>query len=721
MLVNIIQNTISSFRSALAAAEVITTNLKMWLGFETSETLGRELNDLTWVANGGWSINGDIASNDGSGSTLTNAILQVGNTYEFKCKLSSYTSGDFRLMLGSNTISTNFSSTDEFTFIGVCTGDGNARVQSLSGNGSLSISSLSIKKLTITPDKSGNNNVGQLFTGKALYFDGAGYYVDISGFSMSGNNATFAFWAYIEENIKGDYFFDFHSSTTRFILGFGQTSRELALYSKNNQGGAWHDFGDPPQDQWVRIVLTVNGTTAKCFVDGVQLGTDKTISTYVFSSATTTHIGARYEPETSPKFYDGLLSDFQIYNSVWSTDDIAYDYANPQNLVTDRDNPTIALSNLKAYWAMSEGAGSFTYNSAIALGSEEVENGYFSTETTDWSEGTGWDIDVVNNKANVNATSFTDLYQNIGAVSGGTYKIEFKVSDYVSGSVQVTLGYGGSGVGSATVDDDGVYEAIVTTNPTNPHTVYISTRTATTQLSIDYISVKEVSAGTINGATYELAQPRIPQLGMMNWSKPTIGSNVVTLIPDPNNTSQDILGNAVRDRLNSFNLDGSGYAEVADDTDLDIGTGAFTMECWVKADFENTGSGFNNIFILGGEISDTNTTSISINSTKLLAQVSDKELNADSNYTIGDWYHVCVTRDGSNLCTLYIDAEAQLDTETTSASITNTSTKLIGRDTLTSRFYKNLISDVRLYKGKALSGTEIENNFNAGLSAHTND
>ena len=43
MLVNIIQNTISSFRSALAAAEVITTNLKMWLGFETSETLGREL------------------------------------------------------------------------------------------------------------------------------------------------------------------------------------------------------------------------------------------------------------------------------------------------------------------------------------------------------------------------------------------------------------------------------------------------------------------------------------------------------------------------------------------------------------------------------------------------------------------------------------------------------------------------------------------------------
>lgn len=122
---------------------------------------------------------------------------------------------------------------------------------------------------------------------------------------------------------------------------------------------------------------------------------------------------------------------------------------------------------------------------------ELVVNGDFSTDTTDWSKSAGWSIS--NDKARVNATSFTDLSQNIGAVSGGTYKIEFKVSDYVSGSVQVMLGYGGSpSVGSAIVIDDGVYEAMVTTNPTNPHTVYISTITATTQLSIDYISVKEV-------------------------------------------------------------------------------------------------------------------------------------------------------------------------------------------------------------------------------------
>ena len=109
--------------------------------------LGEELNDLTWVNNSGWFINGDTASSNSDGSTLTNTILEIGKTYQFKCKLSSYTSGNFRLMLGGSTISSNFSGTDEFTFTGVCTGDRNARVQSLSGIGSLSISSLTIKEV----------------------------------------------------------------------------------------------------------------------------------------------------------------------------------------------------------------------------------------------------------------------------------------------------------------------------------------------------------------------------------------------------------------------------------------------------------------------------------------------------------------------------------------------------------------------------------------------
>jgi hypothetical protein len=615
MLVNIIQNTISSFRSALAAAEVITTNLKMWLGFETSETLGTEE-----VVNGdfatdlsNWSIansdsthtvihtsNGARFQADTSDATFTftsgTANIVSGRRYQIKVVISEYQGSNGIKIQSSATGNVNylFDSVDTFTYSFTAVSNSSNPIQFYrnGANVDITIKSVSLKELTqFTPDKSGNNNVGELFTGKALYFDGAGYYVDISGFSMSGNNATFAFWAYIDSNITGEYFFDFHSSTTRFVFGFGQANQELALYS-----GGWAFFGDPPQDQWVRIVLTVKGTTAKCFVDDVQLGDDKTISTYDFSSPTTARIGSRYIPFPSPKYYNGLLSDFQVYNKAWLNEDIAYDYANPQNLVTDRDNTTIALSNLKAYWAMSEGAGSLTYDS--------------------------------------------------------------------------------SGEGNN---------------------------------------------GTIYGATYEPAQPRIPQLGMMNWSKPTIGSNVVTLIPNPNNTSQDILGNAIRDRLNSFNLDGTGYAEVADDADLDFGTGDFTLECWLRID------GNTDRRLLDKRNTTSGYTLYLTKSNVLKLELNDGTGNTGfdltSSLNSNTWLHLAIVCDRSANATCYVNKAAQTPVSISSknGNIDSTSNLIIGADAPDglSLFSTDIISDVRLYD-RALSSTEVENNYNAGLSAHTN-
>ena len=604
---------IISFTNVIGAIQslvkiVITDNLKMWLGFETSETLGRELvvdgdfsSSDNWTLQSAWSISNNKALYDDSiESYIVQNGLDVsrGKTYQLSFDISdSPISAVFRIYFGTNTsVSVSPKTTREngsyvITFKQLTNESGLTFFGYPDGT-TFSLSNVSLKETQITPDKSGNNNVGSLLTGKALDFDGVEDYVDVSDFSMSGNNATFAFWAYIRDNATGDYFFDFRSSSSRFILGFGQSSQELAVYS-----GGWYDFGDPPKDQWVRIVLTVKGTIAKCFVNGVQLGTNKTISTFDFSSATTTHIGARYTPETFPKWYDGLLSDFQVYDKSWFNDDIAYDYANPQNLVTDRDNTTIALSNLKAYWAMSEGAGSLTYDSS----------------------------------------------------QGG-------------------------------------------------------------------------NNGTIYGATYVDAQPRIPQLGMINWAKSTPESDEVTLIPNPNNTSQDILGNAVRDRLNSFNLDGSGYAEVADDDDLDLGQGDFSVEAWVKFEYKNQGSSVNTIYSNGEEFNDTNTFSlVSASTNNIRFYVNASLCESTSTFSTNQWVHVVGTRiQGTNGVKLYINGNKTPEaTATNNNTVTNSFDKTIGRDTSTNRYYNNIISDVRVYS-KALSATEVENNYNAGLSAHTN-
>jgi len=590
-------NVIGAIRSLGEAAQVITTNLKMWLGFETSETLGREevvngdfATDSDWAEGAGWDI--DEANNritrtaqSGSTSASQNISFVSGKSYSITYTLD-VSAGSFLIRLGGDGVLDTTARSVSNTYTEVVTASGNyttLNLRAFNGTFAGSISNVSVRELTqITPDKSGNNNVGELFTGKALDFDGAGDYVDVSGFSMSGNNATFAFWAYIRDNARADYFFDFQSSTTRFILGFGQASQKLAVYS-----GGWQDFGDPPQDQWVRIVLTVKGTIAKCFVDGVQLGTDKTISTYDFSSATTTHIGARYTPETNPKWYDGILSDFQVYDKVWLTDDVAYDYANPQNLVTDRDNTTIALSNLKAYWAMSEGAGSLTYDS--------------------------------------------------------------------------------SGEGNN---------------------------------------------GTINGATYEPAQPRIPQLGMMNWAKSTPVSDEVTLIPNPNNTSQDIFGNAVRDRLNSFNLDGTGYAEVADDASINPTT-EITVQCWIQFNSENDKG-------LVGKWKNPTYDYMLYKRTDSFSFYIDTTSGTSNTISSSGWVNLAATYDGSNIKT-YINGDLSTTTSHSGAIPNNTNVLEIGRFSENpSKSYSERISDVLLYD-IALDAEEIENNYNAGLSAHTND
>ena len=479
MLVNILQNTISSFRSASSA--IITNGLKMWLGFKTSSISGAN---------------------------------------------------------------------------------------------------------QITPDLSGNSNVGKLYTGTSLNFNtDDAQSIQIDSFQMSGSNATFAFW--INPDLTTGFRTIFDVNSTRFIIRIN--SGNLQIFS-----GGYVTFGSIASDEWQRFVIVINGTSASAYVNGVQSGVTQTITAIDMSTATQSRIGANF---TGAGTLDAKPSDFQIYNAVWSADDIAYDYAKPNHLVTDNTSTSLTVSNLKAYWALSEGAGLVAYD-------------------------------------------------------------------------------------SGTPTDNG---------------------------------------GLINVPTWNLSQPRIPQLGMMDFAISTPVSDEVTLVSNPSNPSQDILGNSVRLREHSFNLNGSGYAEIVDDADdLDFGTGAFTMECWVKADFEFKGSSINVILSLGGSGSGSGSAALVAHSTnKLGGYVNGSTLDADSVFTIGDWYHVAITRNGSGLCTLYVDSVAQTDTETNQGNITNSDTKLIGRDTETSRVYKNLISDVRLYKGKALSASEIENNYNAGLSAHS--
>ena len=891
MLVNIIQNTISSFRSALAAAEVITTNLKMWLGFETSETLGTEKvvdgdfsSSVNWADSGNqWVINNNTATYTGDGTA--NDLLQEisfigGRTYEIKIDVASI-GGTLKVRFDNDQANkAEFSQTGIQTLYITATGSGNITddlsISREPGVFNAVLNSVSVKELTqITPDKSGNNNVGELFTGKALDFDGSTEYVNTTGFEMAGTSFTFAFWIYPK------------ATTYQFIMDLdvvGTDQRSiLALYNNvegtlvqkfgwyNNPGG-FRQFGDPIQNEWQRVVFRVNATTVECYVNGVQSGTTQSLATaHNYSNINNSVIGGRNNLGATQRL-DSNLSDFQIYNAYWSTDDIAFDYANPNILVTDSTNTgtSIAVTNLKAYWAMSEGDGLIAYDSGTNLEEEEVVDGDFPLPNVNWTVGTKWTI--ANNAARLVSTNSTGsgLEQSSVFEIGKTYNLIFDAT-VIQGSAKVE---GASGSTLLVIDETKTYNFTFIADRTN---LYFNRDAYNSDVTISNVSVREVTAsdhgGLIVGAEYVDAQPRIPQLGMQNWSK---GSNLVTysedfsewtnqqitvipnattspigsgnatkiiattvstthqinilnlvasstcvasiyakaagsntfevldgssavngaffdlatesvtnkgtgigtiesvgdgwyrcstvmattgfriyqpssispisgdgnsgiyiwgaqleqsssagayrltdggatlnstVIPNPTIPTKDILGNLVRDRLNSFNLDGSGYAEVADEDSINPTT-EITIQCWIQSNTE-TDKG-----LVAKWVSTTKDYMLYKTTNKFSLYIGTTPLQSGTLPSSG-WVNIAGTYNGSTMKTFINGVESTTQAKT--GAIPNNDNVLeIGRYAENNIYsYSERISDVLLYD-TALDANEIENNYNAGLSAHTN-
>jgi uncharacterized protein YmfQ (DUF2313 family) len=92
--------------------------------------------------------------------------------------------------------------------------------------------------------------------------------------------------------------------------------------------------------------------------------------------------------------------------------------------------------------------GPFYENSNVVTNSEFVKDEY-------WTKGTGWTI--ANGVAHKAAGTASDLSQDIGSVSGNTYRVQFKVDNRTAGTVSVKLG----GVTVKAVSADGEYDELI--------------------------------------------------------------------------------------------------------------------------------------------------------------------------------------------------------------------------------------------------------------------
>ena len=574
-------------------------------------------------------------------------------------------------------------------------------------------------------DSSGNSNNATLYTGKPLSFDGVNDYVDLDGFQMSGSNTTLAFWINPDDINSSSIDAIFDVDDDRFLIGFNNSNLSILQVSPSV---TWTEFGTISNNVWQRVVITISGTTAICYRNGVQLGTTKTLPQSVdWSNAANVRIGSMYDG-TASGFYDGELSDFQIYNTVWTQADVTFDYDNPQHLVTDRSASSIALSNLKGYWHLSEGAGAINYDS-----SGEGNNGAISGATwslrqstipqlalMDWSKGSNmitysedfseWisssnvtitDNVVISpegsqNAGLINFTSGSNYFQNNGSpiVSGNTYTISCYVKRALSTNQVFTL-YGNNNKTSGSLTATSEWQRF--THTFTADSTNFASGISTSAACQIYLYGFQVEAGSSPSAY-----------------RKTNGTGVtdVTLIADPNDPSDDILGNDVRLREHSLNLDGSGYAKVDSDSSLDITN--YSIDGWIYNTnntiawetilVKHTQNNFQ-ILVENSKLTYYSEVASGGSGTKTLANVS---LNA--------WTYFCITESSGTL-KCYINDDSTPKFNGTVTQKFNTSGHIYIGSKGIGDYSNALIDDIRVYNG-VLSADEVLQNYKAGLNQH---
>ena len=203
-----------------------------------------------------------------------------------------------------------------------------------------------------------------------------------------------------------------------------------------------------------------------------------------------------------------------------------------------------------------------------------------------------------------------------------------------------------------------------------------------------------------------------PNKGISIALKPVISSTWTDIIGNNNGTltNEPTFGNGnggaiVFDGTNDYCEHSSGWTS--------FGTDPFSIEIWFRAHTQSPAE-----TIIGTNNTGTGTFDIGFDSSakiKFWAQDSGGGYaNAVSSTTLNVWEHLIFVREGTGTNQFKIYKDGSLDTTGTVDTNFNSTAQLrIARSRNGSYYYDGDLSLVRIYKNKALTAVEVEQNYNA--------
>ena len=357
------------------------------------------------------------AYTDGTNTSVSN-VITITVPHNAPDTLYYYCTAHASAMNGSISVTTDETKADPYAW---------KNVLALPLLGNKEDVSTSINCTSSTRAVSASGNAAAAYESSNFYdgsfeFDGSGDYLDVTEsdncFDFGTGDFTIELWALLENSndLIG-------TACNSVFLGSGKSGWVIRRFDSGikfnyQSNSSWifeNTFGsEGAKDKWNHIAITREGSTIRCFSNGVQQGSDYTSSTNIVSTEGYCRVGGGYG--STSLLVDGYIQDVRIYKGVAKyTSDFIVPATSP-NILPDTPSGVSGGSKLAK---ITDGAVAF-----------DGSNDYLTLPSgTDFAFGTG------------DFTVECYVYSN----NRGTYDyiIDGRTSGQTSGTWSLSYGYGG--------------------------------------------------------------------------------------------------------------------------------------------------------------------------------------------------------------------------------------------------------------------------------------
>ena len=324
-------------------------------------------------------------------------------------------------------------------------------------------------------------------------------FIDVGLIPITTNDVTISAWVYVTSWV--DYagiISNRHGSSPE--QGFAirtRSGKTFGLITDESTSGSITSTSTAKNDnQWYHVCGVIDRDGSQyLYIDGALEDSDD-ISALADSltHATSVRIG---KDSGSAEFngyicnvgyWDRVLTQAEVKSIMWK-DYVGLSASEKTSLVSWWNLDSVIPDTTTFVYDNHRGDGN-------TLGSEIVADGDFALTGTQaesitgtyWKTAAGWTIS--DEKAHVNYGSTVGLTQTIPLSVGATYFVEFTISNYARGALQIQ--FGGAVIGSGGAD--GTFSFYKTSTVTST-TLYCYAM-STPKFSIDNVSVKQVNGNT---------------------------------------------------------------------------------------------------------------------------------------------------------------------------------------------------------------------------------